>query len=69
MTQLRLGKRPVVTSILIAVSLGIVAAAERDLHRRPASRIRGSKWIWRPVCLNALGAIAYFSWGRQQPSP
>jgi hypothetical protein len=51
-------------SVLIAVSLGLVVAAERDIQRRPAAEVRGSKRMWRLVCLNALGAASYFRWGR-----
>jgi len=54
---------------LAAVSLGVVTAAERDLQRRPAGQVRGDKWLWRLVCLNALGALAYFRWGRRQTAP
>lgn len=50
---------------LIAVSLGVVAAAERDIQRRPADQIRGSKLLWRMVCLNALGSVGYLRWGRR----
>jgi hypothetical protein len=49
----------------IAVALVIVTAAQRDIQRRPAAEIRGQKWLWRLVCLNALGAIAYFRFGRR----
>ena len=55
-------------SVAIAVSLVLVAAAERDIQRRPASEVRGSKVLWRLVCLNALGALGYFRWGRR-PTP
>lgn len=50
---------------LLAVSLVVIAIAERDLHRRPAAEVRGDKRLWRLACLNALGAIAYFIWGRR----
>jgi hypothetical protein len=53
-------------SALLTVALVIVATAERDLQRRPSSEVRGSKLLWRVVCLNALGAAAYFRWGRRQ---
>jgi len=53
------------TVALIAVSLGLVAAAERDIQRRPDHQVRGSKPLWRFVCLNALGAIGYLRWGRR----
>jgi hypothetical protein len=52
-------------AVLIAVSLGVVAAAERDIQHRPADQVRGSKLLWRLVCLNALGSASYFRWGRR----
>ena len=51
--------------VLITVSLGLVAAAERDIQRRPADQMRGSKLLWRLVCLNAVGSASYFRWGRR----
>jgi hypothetical protein len=51
--------------VLIVISLGLVAAAERDIHRRPDAQVRGSKLLWRLICLNALGAVGYFRWGRR----
>jgi hypothetical protein len=51
--------------VLIAVSLGLVAVAERDLHRRPDKQVRGDKRLWRVVCLNAIGAVGYLLWGRR----
>ncbi len=53
-------------SALILFSIGLVAAAERDLQRRSADQVRGSKSLWRLVCLNALGAVGYFRWGRRR---
>ena len=52
-------------AVLIAVSLGVVAVAERDLHRRPDTQVRGDKRLWRLVCLNAVGAVGYLLWGRR----
>jgi hypothetical protein len=52
--------------VLLAGSVALVAAAERDVHRRPASELRGSKPVWQLVCLNALGAIGYFRCGRRR---
>jgi hypothetical protein len=52
-------------SVLIAIGLGTIAAAERDIQRRPAAGVRGSKLVWRVVCLNVLGAAIYFRWGRR----
>ena len=51
--------------VLAAVSLALVAVAERDLRRRPDRQIRGDKRLWRIVCLNAIGAIGYLVWGRR----
>jgi hypothetical protein len=50
---------------VLVVSLGLVTAAERDIQRRPADQIRGSKPLWRLICANALGAIGYLRWGRR----
>lgn len=49
---------------LILIALVIVAAAERDIHRRDDSEVRGNKTIWRLLSLNAAGALGYFRWGR-----
>jgi hypothetical protein len=49
---------------LIAASIAIVAIAERDIHSRTDSEIRGNKLFWRVASLNAIGAIAYLSKGR-----
>jgi hypothetical protein len=48
----------------IALSLAVVAVAQNDLCRRPASHIRGKKTLWRVLSLNALGAMIYLCWGR-----
>jgi hypothetical protein len=52
-------------SVLFAVGLLLVVAAERDIQRRPASELRGGRLVWRLVCLNALGALGYFFFGRR----
>ena len=52
-------------AVLIAISLAVVAVAERDLHRRPDTQVRGDKQLWRLVCLNAVGAVGYLLWGRR----
>jgi hypothetical protein len=56
------------TVVLIVVSLGLVATAEYDIQRRPADQVRGSKLLWRFVCLNALGAVGYMRLGRRAQS-
>jgi hypothetical protein len=55
-------------SVVLLISLGLVAAGERDLQRRPAEQVRGSKLLWRLLCLNALGAASYLRWGRRSAS-
>jgi hypothetical protein len=57
--------------IATAVAEGILkVAALIDIKRRPASQIRGPKWLWAPVIavLNSAGVvpISYFVFGRRQ---
>ena len=59
--------------ITVAVAEGILkVAALIDIRRRPASQIRGPKWLWAPVVavVNSAGVvpISYFVFGRRQPS-
>jgi hypothetical protein len=52
------------------VQVGLSVAAEIDIHRRPAERIRGGKLAWRLACLtNTVGPVSYFAWGRRKPAP
>ena len=48
-------------------------AALIDIKRRPASQIRGRKWVWATAVtiVNSAGVlpISYFVFGRQQPRP
>ena len=53
------------TIALGAVSVALIAFAERDLQRRPARQIRGPRLLWRLVSLNAVGALGYLRWGRR----
>jgi hypothetical protein len=57
-----------VAIVLIAVSVLFVLATERDIQRRPVDDIRGSRFLWRLVSLNALGALAYRRFGRRRLS-
>jgi hypothetical protein len=57
-------RSPKATAILV-ISLAVVGAAQRDIHKRPSGEIRGSKLLWRLVSFNALGAAAYLKWGRR----
>jgi hypothetical protein len=57
---------------ITAVAEGILKlAALIDLKRRPASQIRGPKWLWAGV-ITVVGSagvvpISYFVFGRRQP--
>jgi hypothetical protein len=50
---------------IVAVALPLIAAAQRDLGRRSADEVVGSKLLWRLLCLNGAGAVAYFAFGRR----
>jgi hypothetical protein len=57
---------------ITAVAEGILKlAALIDLRRRPASQIRGPKWLWATVVTVVSSAgvvpISYFVFGRRQP--
>ena len=59
--------------ITAAVAEGILkVAALIDIKRRPASQIRGRKWVWAAVVAvaNSAGAvpISYFAFGRRGQS-
>jgi hypothetical protein len=58
--------------ITTAVAEGILkAAALISLKRRPASQIRGAKWLWAAVVAVVSSAgvvpISYFVFGRRPP--
>ena len=54
----------IMTVIMGIVQIGLLAAAQRDLSRRPAEGIRGSKRMWRALTLvNYVGPLAYFLFG------
>jgi hypothetical protein len=54
---------------LLAIEAILVAAAERDIQRRPASGIRGPKLLWRAIATqNIIGPAAYFGLGRRSPA-
>jgi hypothetical protein len=57
-----------------AVAEGILKiAALVDLKRRPASQVRGPKWLWATVVtvVSSAGVIpvSYFAFGRRLPGP
>ena len=52
---------------LVALEIVLIAAAERDIQRRPADKIRGPKLLWRAVATqNVIGPAAYFGLGRRR---
>lgn len=49
------------------VQFALLGAALRDLRRRPADEVRGSKSIWTMVSfINFIGPLAYFRFGRSR---
>jgi hypothetical protein len=55
-----------------AIAEGILKiAALVDLKRRPASQVRGPKWLWATVVTVVSSAgvvpVSYFAFGRRQP--
>lgn len=63
--------RTLIIAAAVADSM-LKAAALIDIKRRPASEIRGPKWLWAPVVtvVNSAGVvpISYFVFGRR-PQP
>ena len=52
------------------VQVTLLAAAQIDITRRAPEEIRGSKLVWRLICLvNFVGPILYFAFGRLSPEP
>ncbi len=52
--------------VVTAISLVIIGTAQRDIQARDEDEVRGNRALWRVVCLNALGAIAYLRFGRRR---
>lgn len=60
-------QRAAIVSLGLA-ELGMKIAAARDIQRRPADQIRGSKLLWRLALLvNTFGPLGYFLLGRRKP--
>jgi hypothetical protein len=64
------GTRRLIIVTAVAESI-LKGAALIDIKRRPASQIRGPKWLWVPVItvVNSAGVvpISYFLFGRRPP--
>jgi hypothetical protein len=54
-----------IAGLAILASFGAVVVAERDLRRRSADQVRGSRLVWRLGSTNAVVALAYLKWGRR----
>lgn len=55
------------TVLVGAIQLTLLLAAQRDISRRPAEQIRGSKTMWRLATLiNFIGPGSYFAFGRKK---
>jgi hypothetical protein len=68
-----LGERTRRLLVGAAVAEGILKiAALVDLKRRPASQVRGPKWLWATVVTVVSSAgvvpVSYFAFGRRQPA-
>lgn len=49
------------------VQVTLLVLAQRDLSRRSAEEIRGSRGLWRAATfVNFVGPIAYFAFGRKR---
>jgi hypothetical protein len=64
----RRSRRLIIVAAVAEASLK--TAALIDIKRRPASQIRGSKWIWAAtvVLVNSFGGapLSYFAFGRRR---
>ena len=57
----------VAVGVVGVVQVGLLVAALRDLWRRPADQVNGSKLLWAPLCfVNFFGPLAYFRFGRKR---
>lgn len=57
-------------AVYLAATVEIIATATalRDLARRPADEVRGSRLAWAAGCLvQPVGPLAYLAFGRQRP--
>ena len=58
------------TLTVAGVQMSLLIAAQRDISRRPAEQIRGSKALWRVATLvNFIGPGSYFTFGIRRHPP
>lgn len=52
--------------VYLPFHVAVAALTWRDIDRRPAARVRGTKGAWKLASgLNTLGSVAYWMAGRQ----
>ena len=52
--------------VMASIQLALATSAWKDLAKRPASQVNGSKAVWGLViAINYVGPIAYFVKGRK----
>lgn len=62
-------RQQAVVLTLASVQLSLAATAWSDLATRPAASVNGSKARWAfIIAINFFGPLAYFRWGRRQPT-
>lgn len=55
------------TIVVGIVQMSLLAAAQRDISRRPAELINGPKAAWRAASfINFIGPMGYFIFGRKR---
>ena len=60
-------KQRALVGVLAAAELTLKLAAARDIGRRQADQIHGSKLFWRmSLAVNTVGPVSYFLWGRRK---
>ncbi len=51
--------------VMAIIQITLAGIAYRDLRKRPASRVRGSKKLWYAVnAINFVGPLTYLVYGR-----
>lgn len=65
-SELRPQTRALVT-VGVVIQIGLLAAAQADIHRRRTEQLNGPRWMWVAVSfVNFVGPIAYFALGRRR---
>ncbi len=53
--------------LLSLLQIALLMAALRDIHRRSADQINGSRLLWTVAAfINFIGPLAYFTLGRKR---